>query len=102
MHKRKHFDPTEPPARWLHCPRQATSLLVDKFIAFKVPLKSDFDKNVSSECRWNMSMFLESVRRTYNRKIGLIIDLTNTDRFYDADNEVKRHGIKYVKLNCRG
>lgn len=35
-------------------------------------------------------------------KLGLIIDLTNTNRFYDADSEVKSHGIKYVKLSCKG
>ena len=35
-------------------------------------------------------------------KLGLIIDLTNTTRFYDADSEVKSYGIKYVKLNCKG
>ena len=35
-------------------------------------------------------------------KLGLIIDLTNTDRFYDAEREVKEQGIKYVKINCKG
>lgn len=35
-------------------------------------------------------------------KLGLIIDLTNTSRFYDAESEVKQQGIKYVKINCKG
>ncbi len=35
-------------------------------------------------------------------KLGLIIDLTNTDRFYDCDTEVRKQGIKYVKINCKG
>jgi mRNA-capping enzyme len=35
-------------------------------------------------------------------KLGLIIDLTNTDRFYDSDAEVRQQGIKYVKICCKG
>lgn len=35
-------------------------------------------------------------------KIGLIIDLTNTTRFYDSESEVKQQGIKYFKINCKG
>ena len=34
-------------------------------------------------------------------KLGLIIDLTNTTRFYDK-TEVERAGIKHVKMNCKG
>lgn len=32
----------------------------------------------------------------------MIIDLTNTTRFYDADKEVKEQGIRYVKIQCKG
>ena len=34
-------------------------------------------------------------------KLGLIIDLTNTTRFYDK-TEVERAGINHVKMNCKG
>lgn len=34
-------------------------------------------------------------------KIGLWIDLTNTQRFYDR-NDVEREGARYLKLKCRG
>lgn len=101
--KKKKFDPTEPPARWLNCPRKANALIVDKFLPFKVPLSVNFDRNVPIECRFHMSMLIESFKRkNYNGKLGLIIDLTNTDRFYDASTEVKQQGIKYYKMNCRG
>ena len=30
------------------------------------------------------------------------IDLTNTERFYDPESEVRAKGIKYVKLSCKG
>lgn len=34
-------------------------------------------------------------------KMGLLVDLTNTTRFYDR-NEIEKEGIKYVKLQCKG
>lgn len=102
-HKKKRFDPTEPPARWLGCPRKANQIIVDKFMAFKVPLCSNFDKNVPIACRFNMAMLIEPFRRNnYNGKLGLVIDLTNTDRFYDVNTEVKQQGIKHYKMNCKG
>jgi mRNA-capping enzyme len=110
MSKRKFTapDPLEPPPRWLHCPRKANSLLMDKFLAFKVPLSSKFDSRVPIECRFTFTMLIDSLRRNYSegtggaKRLGLVVDLTNTTRFYDADAELKQHGIKYVKINCRG
>ena len=34
-------------------------------------------------------------------KMGLLVDLTNTTRFYDR-NDIEKDGIKYVKLQCKG
>lgn len=34
-------------------------------------------------------------------KLGLWIDLTNTDRFYPSE-QIKAAGIRYVKVNCKG
>ncbi len=34
-------------------------------------------------------------------KMGLLVDLTNTTRFYDR-NEIEKEGVKYVKLQCKG
>lgn len=33
--------------------------------------------------------------------MGLLVDLTNTTRFYDR-NDIEKDGIKYVKLQCKG
>jgi mRNA-capping enzyme len=91
------------PPRWLNCPRKANSLVADKFLAFKVPLSAKFDQKMPQDCRFNAKMLIESVKRSYgNKKLGLIIDLTNTNRFYDADSEIKQQGIKYLKINCKG
>lgn len=34
-------------------------------------------------------------------KMGLLVDLTNTSRFYDR-NDIEKEGIKYIKLQCKG
>uniref|UniRef100_A0A8C4ULP1 RNA guanylyltransferase and 5'-phosphatase n=1 Tax=Falco tinnunculus TaxID=100819 RepID=A0A8C4ULP1_FALTI len=34
-------------------------------------------------------------------KMGLLVDLTNTTRFYDR-NDIEKEGIKYIKLQCKG
>lgn len=33
--------------------------------------------------------------------MGLLVDLTNTTRFYDC-KDIENEGIKYVKLQCKG
>lgn len=33
--------------------------------------------------------------------MGLLVDLTNTTRFYDR-NDIEKEGIKYVKFQCKG
>ena len=33
--------------------------------------------------------------------MGLLVDLTNTTRFYDR-NDIEKDGVKYVKLQCKG
>ncbi|XP_023615106.1 mRNA-capping enzyme isoform X6 [Myotis lucifugus] len=33
--------------------------------------------------------------------MGLLVDLTNTSRFYDR-NDIEKEGIKYIKLQCKG
>ncbi|XP_029332011.1 mRNA-capping enzyme isoform X3 [Mus caroli] len=34
-------------------------------------------------------------------KMSLLVDLTNTSRFYDR-NDIEKEGIKYIKLQCKG
>lgn len=92
------------PNRWLQCPRKATRLLVDKFLAFKTPLSEKFDDQVPEHCRFPPKMLFTSMK-SYKVRIGLWIDLTNTSRFYDP--ETVKHAyddkeVKYVKLSCKG
>nr|XP_022914085.1 mRNA-capping enzyme [Onthophagus taurus] len=88
------------PNRWLKCPRRATDLIVDKFLAFKTPLDHNFDNLVPLECRFP-PQFIFDFAKLRKLKLGLWIDLTNTTRFYNSD-EVKNQDCRYTKLQCRG
>ncbi len=36
------------------------------------------------------------------QNLGLVIDLTYTDRFYNSEAEFKNKQIRYEKIRCRG
>lgn len=107
------------PDRWLHCPRKADELIVQKIMAFKTPLSSKYDDDVPPQFRFPPSMIFDICRRkkvsncnltncifqlfffNLQLKLGLWIDLTNTSRFYDK-KDIESQGCKYLKLQCRG
>lgn len=50
------------PKRWLHCPRKASGLIVDKFMAFKTPLSEKYDSQVLPEYRFPPKMLFDLCR----------------------------------------
>jgi mRNA-capping enzyme len=94
------FDPTALPSRWLDCPRKST-IISDKFIAFKTPLDDRYKEKISFGQRWTCTMLINAVK-SVKKHLGLVIDLTNTDRFYKHDIEFKDKNIVYKKIRCRG
>ncbi|KAK7091176.1 mRNA-capping enzyme-like [Littorina saxatilis] len=96
----KNYNPMQIPPRWLHCPRKS-ALLQDKFIAFKTPLDSRYDDQVPEESRFSLDMLFQSLK-TYKVKMGLLIDLTNTKRFYNSKKVEEEYECRYVKVQCKG
>uniref|UniRef100_A0AAG5D4T1 mRNA-capping enzyme n=1 Tax=Anopheles atroparvus TaxID=41427 RepID=A0AAG5D4T1_ANOAO len=88
------------PHRWLHCPRKSDTLIAGRFLAFKTPLKQEFQSQMPVECSFTPSMLFDLMRR-HKVRIGLWIDLTNTNRFYDK-HDIEDKGSQYIKLQCRG
>eukprot|EP00058_Branchiostoma_floridae_P002476 XP_002587964.1 hypothetical protein BRAFLDRAFT_87359 [Branchiostoma floridae] len=88
------------PPRWLNCPRKG-QLVAEKFLPFKTPLGPRYDDQVPEENRFQWPMLFAYVNGM-GAKMGLVIDLTNTNRFYNKEQEVERNGVKHVKLQCRG
>ncbi|KAF8567375.1 hypothetical protein P879_06308 [Paragonimus westermani] len=85
------------PPRWLTCPRMG-DMILDIFIPFKTPLDSKFDYFIQPEQIFNV----DSVFRTAEPyKLGLIVDLTKSKRFYNR-REVTDNNCKYIKIECKG
>jgi mRNA-capping enzyme len=81
------------PFQWLHCPQKST-IIMDRFIACKIPLDHQYNKLLKESQRWTCEMLIESVQ-SLNKKLGLVINLTNTERFYDSKVEFQENNILY-------
>ncbi|XP_010881117.2 mRNA-capping enzyme isoform X1 [Esox lucius] len=90
---------TGPPPRWRNCPRRGQPV-AGKFLPMKTMLGPQYDDKVPEENRFHPNM-LSQYLKSLKVKMGLLVDLTNTSRFYDR-NEIEKEGVKYVKLQCKG
>uniref|UniRef100_A0A671XVP3 mRNA-capping enzyme n=1 Tax=Sparus aurata TaxID=8175 RepID=A0A671XVP3_SPAAU len=88
-----------PPPRWRNCPRRGQPV-AGKFLPMKTMLGPRYDDQVPEENRFHPSM-LSNYLKSLKVKMGLLVDLTNTTRFYDR-NDIEKDGVKYVKLQCKG
>ncbi|GAA6098432.1 mRNA-capping enzyme isoform X1 [Tachysurus ichikawai] len=88
-----------PPPRWLNCPRRGQPV-AGKFLPMKTMLGPRYDDMVPEENRFHPSM-LSNYLKSLKVKMGLLVDLTNTTRFYDRA-DIEKEGIKYIKLQCKG
>ncbi|XP_070494063.1 mRNA-capping enzyme [Chironomus tepperi] len=101
MSNRKDNYPGPIPNRWLKCPIRSDSFIGEKFIAFKTPLDKKFDHQTGDAYSFYPNMLFDLVKNIYKKKLGLWIDLTNTNRFYNR-SDVENKDCQYVKLQCRG
>jgi mRNA-capping enzyme len=85
------------PPRWLHCPRKS-KIVAKRFLAFKTPLSDQY--KVPDESLFSTAMLVLYYSKP-PEKLGLVIDLTKTDRFYDS-REITKAEIGYYKLQCEG
>lgn len=74
--------------------------MAGKFLPMKTMLGPRYDDKVPEENRFHPSM-LSNYLKSLKVKMGLLVDLTNTTRFYDRA-DIEKEGIKYVKLSCKG
>ncbi|XP_028402262.1 mRNA-capping enzyme-like [Dendronephthya gigantea] len=88
------------PHEWQNCPEKS-NLIADRFLAFKTFLDSRYDAKVPEENRWQLSMLQDYLARYEQKTLGLVIDLTNTSRYYNW-NVLNDAGIEYIKINCKG
>ncbi|CAB3411004.1 unnamed protein product [Caenorhabditis bovis] len=90
------------PDRWDRYDNVGRDIEGTRFVPFKTPLDDSFfyGKDLPQELQFGVRSLINMARQA-NKEIGLVIDLTNTDRYYDK-TEWADHGVKYIKLNCPG
>ncbi|KAM8924785.1 uncharacterized protein RCH25_009523 [Pelodytes ibericus] len=87
------------PDRWRTLTSVGQRIPGSRFIAFKVPLKGSTNQRVTQNQKFTPKDLLSTVR-TQNEELGLIIDLTNTERYYTIKDLPK--SVQYVKLHTAG
>ncbi|XP_058212930.1 uncharacterized protein LOC131324813 [Rhododendron vialii] len=92
------YDKSKLPPGWLDCP--ASGQEINCIIPSKVPLCESFNAYVPPGKRYSSKQVVHQ-QRVLGRRLGLVIDLTNTSRYYQA-SDWKKEGIKHVKIQCRG
>ncbi|GAU13939.1 hypothetical protein TSUD_262660, partial [Trifolium subterraneum] len=94
----KSYDTSRLPPGWLDCPASGQEICC--MIPSKVPLGESFNDCIFPGKRYSFKQVIHQ-QRVLGRKLGLVIDLTNTSRYYPV-TDLKKEGIKHVKIQCRG
>ncbi|VVA93609.1 unnamed protein product [Arabis nemorensis] len=92
------YDQTKVPQGWLDCP--GFGLEIGCIIPSKVPLSESYNEHVPPGKRYSFKQVVRN-QRINGRNLGLVIDLTNTTRYYHT-LDLKKDGIKHVKIACKG
>ncbi|KAH8018486.1 hypothetical protein HPB51_008128 [Rhipicephalus microplus] len=83
------------PDRWPDYSDHGDVVPGTRFVAFKAPLRVAIC-SVLPDKRFTPERLLEKVQ-----SLGLVINLTNTDRYYDPQSIVS-HGVAHAKIMCPG
>ncbi|XP_021753647.1 mRNA-capping enzyme-like isoform X2 [Chenopodium quinoa] len=86
------------PPGWLDCPNFGQE--VGFIVPSKVPLDESFNDCIGPGKRYAFRQLFH-LTRVKNIKLGMIVDLTNTDRYY-SPSDFKKEGLKYLKIRCQG
>ncbi|XP_015969540.1 uncharacterized protein LOC107492978 isoform X1 [Arachis duranensis] len=91
------YDRNMVPHGWLGCPPHGQEL--GFIIPSKVPLGESFNDNILGQKYTPKQAILQ--QRALGRELGLVLDLTNTNRYYPVSDWTKE-GISHVKIRCKG
>lgn len=93
---------TTMPENWDDVPKIGALIGDSRFVAMRVPLDAKFDHSVKPEDElWRPKQFLEQ-QRALGLNVGLVVDLTNTFKYYDGVAEFADSGVEYAKLRIEG
>ncbi|XP_014673814.1 PREDICTED: RNA/RNP complex-1-interacting phosphatase-like [Priapulus caudatus] len=89
------------PDRWEAYSEFGKIIAGTRFLPLKVPLKEELCMQVSDELWFTPACLQKKVADLEGRCLGLVIDLTNTTRYYDY-REFTYNNVDYVKIFCEG
>lgn len=95
------------PDKWRDYKPCGTPIRGERIIAFKTPLshrydnESDHDNGIKPHERFTPADLLNHFRQN-NIKLGMVVDFTNTYRYYDGKELQAGSGIGYCKIKCVG
>lgn len=96
--KKLKYDKSRLPPGWLDCPEMGDELFY--MIPSKVPLGEAYNNCIPPGKRYSFLQVFKKIR-VRGKRIGMVVDLTNTDRYYNH-NEFKKEGVKHLKIRCQG
>lgn len=88
----------QPPDRWLACPSFG-QVIDDTFLPMKTLLSEDHQ--IPEDYQFTPEIFIRKMR-DMKLDIGLVINLTFSQRYYDSDDLIDLHNVKYKQIPCRG
>lgn len=97
-------NPRRFPDRWLKYDAVGRHMPSTRFIAFKTPLHSDYFHSSGQNFKPEQIFETQSLVKyaaDQGKELGLIIDLTATDKYYNPQ-EFEKFGIEYIKIRCMG
>lgn len=89
--------PDNIPPGWLDCPAYGQE--IGCIIPSKTPLGESFNHYIPGKTYSPKQVIYQ--QRLLGRELGLVIDLTNTNRYYPT-SDWREEGIDYVKIKCKG
>ncbi|KAL3670314.1 hypothetical protein V7S43_004625 [Phytophthora oleae] len=91
------------PDNWVDVAKMGTIVGISRFLPLRVPLDEKFlpqFQNKSEEI-WSPKDFLEA-QDQQQLNVRMLIDLTNTFKYYNGEEEFKDSGVQYVKHKIEG
>jgi mRNA-capping enzyme len=90
------------PDNWDDVPKIGSLVASSRFVAMRVPLDDKFTRMIRSpEELWTPEIFLET-QASVGHDVRMLIDLTNTTKYYDGEAVFHGSGVQYVKLCIEG
>ncbi|KAJ0403284.1 hypothetical protein P43SY_007588 [Pythium insidiosum] len=100
-HKKSKKKKVSIPDNWADVPKMGSRVASSRFVALRVPLDDKYTHLTPSRERWTPAIFVQD-QASMGYNIRLVIDLTNTSKYYEGETEFAESPIEYAKLRIEG